>query len=117
MTGEGFRRRDDPETLTMRRDEELACSSVRQFITLQLPSDMGGILSTEVDRVGIATTVRPLDDDTLWKKSNEKQPRIFLIETNSGRTTSGNAGGKHQPESPLTSGLMLKVVNFFLPFP
>jgi hypothetical protein len=80
VTGEGFGGWDDPKVLPMGRDEQLTCSSIRQFVTLQFPSNMRGVFRPEVNGVGVAATVRTLNDDTLreWydKEKISKESRL-----------------------------------------
>jgi hypothetical protein len=76
MAGEGLRRRDHPKVLVVRGDEQLTGAIVRQFVPLQLPTHVGGILSSKINVGGGAIAVAALDNNTF--RFNGEGDGLFL---------------------------------------
>ncbi len=64
MATEGLGGGNHPEGLVVGGDEELACSSVGEFVALELAADVGGVFGAEVGGVG-AMAIGSLDDYSL----------------------------------------------------
>jgi hypothetical protein len=65
VSTKGFRSGHHPKVFTMCGDQQLAGTSIRKFISLQLASNVHGIFGTKINRVGIAIAVGTLNDDSL----------------------------------------------------
>jgi hypothetical protein len=65
MTRKGFGGRNDPKVLGMGSHQQLTGPCIREFISLELASDMHGILSSEINGVCISASIGTLNYDSL----------------------------------------------------
>jgi hypothetical protein len=57
MAGEGFRRWHYPKTFGVRRHQKLTSPSIRKLITLELAPDVHRIFRSQINCVGVASSI------------------------------------------------------------